>query len=295
MTESLWQLLFGPGPIAWVQQALGLGWPFPFRVISLLGISWGVILALGLSLWLWGREVTYSLVGIVVLQGLTSITLNLFFDTARPSDPSIVKYERVGVGSFPSGHLLTATLVWGWLYVRRCLPFPVVAAIVVGVAVSRLYLGVHYVGDLVGSLVFAVPLLWLYARLWPRARGWLAGRSRRFFTVLAVVPVAAATAAVTVLFPDNPFVWNAAGVMAAAGIALLVEHRRVGLQPPHGAGVRRLLLGLAGITPPLVLWWVTGESAVRVAALCTAAATLWALLAAPALFRRMAPADRIPG
>lgn len=285
MTETLRDFLFGPGPVAWVQQTLGLGWPGAAQVVSLLGISWGVIAALGLSLWLWGREVTYSLVGIVVLQGLSSIVLNLLFNTPRPSHPSIVRYEEIELGSFPSGHLFTTTMVWGWLYVRRCVPFPLLAAIVVAVGVSRLYLGVHFVGDLVGAVVLAAALLWLHGRLWPRARTWLGRRPPVFFTAVAALSAAAAVASVTVLFPSNPFVWHAAGVMATAGGALLVEGRRVRLEPEPAASPRRALVGTAGIVPPLVLWWMAGEEATVVAALCTAAATLWALLAAPALFR----------
>jgi hypothetical protein len=79
----LQELFFGPQPIVFVQQTLGLGWPFPFRVISLLGISWGVILALGLAMWMWGRKAAYSLAGIIVLEALVSLVLNRVFAVER--------------------------------------------------------------------------------------------------------------------------------------------------------------------------------------------------------------------
>jgi membrane-associated phospholipid phosphatase len=173
MPSWLQELFFGPQPIVFVQQTLGLGWPFPFRVISLLGISWGVILALGLAMWLWGRKAAYSLAGIIVLEALVSLVLNRVFAVERPDAASIVKYEHVELGSFPSGHLFTATIVWGWLYASGRVPFAVPAAVVLGVAiVARMYLGVHFLGDVVGAAIFGAALVWLYVRLWPRAQGW---------------------------------------------------------------------------------------------------------------------------
>ena len=51
-----------------------------------------------------------------------------------------------------------------------------------------------------------------------------------------------------------------------------------------------VLLGLAGILPPLVLGWMVGEDAPAVSACATGAATLWVLLATPALARRTSTA-----
>lgn len=287
----LQELFFGPGPIVAVQQTLGLGWPFPFRVISLLGISWGVILALGLSLWLWGRQAVYSLAGIIVVEALVSMVMNRAFSVDRPDAASIVKYEHVAMGSFPSGHLFTATIVWGWLYASGRVPFAVPAAVVVGVATSRLYLGVHYLGDVVGAAVFGAALVWVYARVWPRLHRWLAARPPRFFALLGVGFAATGLIAVLVVFRGNPYVANAAGVLVAGPAALWAERRWVRYDPPAPGAPGRVpvvLLGLAGILPPLVLWWYVGENAPAVSALTTGTAALWALLATPALATRWA-------
>lgn len=292
MPHWLQELFFGPGPIVFVQQTLGLGWPFPFRVVSLLGISWGVILALGLALWLWGREAAYSLAGIIAVEALVSLLLNRAFAVERPDAASIVKYEHVELGSFPSGHLFTATIVWGWLYASGRVRLAVPAAVVLGVGTARLYLGVHYLGDVVGAAVFGAALVWAYARLWPRVRGWLAARPPAFFAALALGFAATGLLGILVVFPSNPYVANAAGVMTAGPAALWAERRWVGWHPPapeRAARLRVVLLGLAGILPPLVLAWHLGESAPALSACATGAATLWALLATPALVRTLIP------
>lgn len=293
----LQELFFGPRPIVFVQQTLGLGWPFPFRVISLLGVSWGVILALGLALWLWGRWAAYSLAGIIVLEALVSMVLNRVFAVERPDAASIVKYEHVELGSFPSGHLFTATILWGWLYASGRVPFVVPAAVVLGMATARMYLGVHYLGDVVGAAVFGAGLVWIYARLWPRLGEWLAARPPRFIALLALGFAGTGLLAVLVIFPSNPYVANAAGVMVAAPAALWAEARWNRYPPPRNGSERlaAVLLGIAGIVPPLVVAWHAGEDAPLIAACATGAATLWALFAAPALARRLAagtPASR---
>lgn len=67
---------------------VGLGWPLPFRLIS-LGIAWGVIRVVGLVLWLWGRTTAYALAAILLLESAS----NLLGSDPRPSAPEIAVYQ----------------------------------------------------------------------------------------------------------------------------------------------------------------------------------------------------------
>lgn len=51
-------LLFGPEPIAAVQRLFGPGCVPFFELVSLLGSNWGVVLGLGIAVWLGGRRAT---------------------------------------------------------------------------------------------------------------------------------------------------------------------------------------------------------------------------------------------
>jgi undecaprenyl-diphosphatase len=71
-------------------------------------------------------------------------------------------FARAGGYSFPSGHTVTAVLTYGLIAAvlargqhgwRRRMPFAVAAAIVVAVATSRVYLGVHYPSDVLGGML----------------------------------------------------------------------------------------------------------------------------------------------
>lgn len=283
-------IFFGPGPIVWTQQTIGPGWAPFFRVATIAGVSWGVIVAVGLGLWLWGRESAYSILGIVVLEALASTAMNQVFFLPRPDAPSIIRYEYLEIGSFPSGHVFTATAIWGWLYFRRWIPAWASGLIITVVAIGRIYLGVHFLGDVVGGFLLGCGLIWIHARVWPRVFGWLRQRDRGFFVALGGVTMLSAFAAVTLLEPDNPYAWDAVGVMLAAPVALTVE-RAIGSERGPNAPQPMLAfgIGLAGVLPFLGLWFRLPESATYMAAATAGAATLWAWSAAPALLTRLPP------
>ncbi len=67
--EPIASFLFGVEPIAWIQHFFGLGHPLPFRIFSLIGDSWGMILVIGLAFWLFGRERLYATCSVVVAGG----------------------------------------------------------------------------------------------------------------------------------------------------------------------------------------------------------------------------------
>ena len=107
-----------------------------------------------------GRSLAiYFLAGVYIME-----LLKLVFDAPRPFqlDPSVLRSsaaaDTAAGASFPSGHALSAMLLWALAasYVRKTW-FSVVAALIVGlVAVSRLYLGVHFPVDVVVGLALGL-------------------------------------------------------------------------------------------------------------------------------------------
>jgi membrane-associated phospholipid phosphatase len=141
------------------------------RVVSylhgVLGISLGAILFAAFLIfksdWFWLK----FLVLVVPCGMLLNVLIKEVVGRARPSfrDPILV----LDTYSFPSGHTTGATLFYGVLaafLVSRIQWWParagvvlVALAIVILVAFSRLYLGVHYLSDVLAA--FAGSVAWL--------------------------------------------------------------------------------------------------------------------------------------
>jgi undecaprenyl-diphosphatase len=126
---------------------------------SILGSS---IMGALLAFWFWRRKAHYWLVVVLVaVPGgmLLNVALKHVFHRARPSleDPLLT----LTTYSFPSGHTAAATVFYGLIacfLLGRVKAWPARAAIVTAcclmvalVALSRMYLGAHYLSDVLAA------------------------------------------------------------------------------------------------------------------------------------------------
>ncbi|MBX3051015.1 MAG: phosphatase PAP2 family protein [Caldilineaceae bacterium] len=137
--------------------------------ITQLGMYGAGLAALGVSLWMWRRHdrmhvwaLWASFGGAVVIN----TALKILFARPRPTifPPLMVEHSY----SFPSGHTIAATALYGFLTLllwhnRQRFYAVLVALTIPLVALSRVYLGVHYPSDVLGAL--AVGIVWL-ALVW---------------------------------------------------------------------------------------------------------------------------------
>lgn len=147
------------------------------RAITELGSSWfAAIVCGGILLWLlWQRRFSTAIAigGVFLLAKLLETGLKLTFERARPS--VVPHLQDAGGYSFPSGHTMTAVITYGLLAAvlvgqlrgrRRYIPPVVAALIILAVGFSRVYLGVHYLTDvLAGTLVAGACLILAIAAL----------------------------------------------------------------------------------------------------------------------------------
>ena len=141
------------------------GGPGPVRVLLVLGALVALVRRrFDLAAWL---------VVLTLVEGVVAPAAKLLLARARPSWPDPITV--VGSTSFPSGHAAAAATaaVALALVARRPVITCVAAALAVAVAASRVFLGVHYLSDVVGGLwLGAVLALATYA-----ATGWVWDRA----------------------------------------------------------------------------------------------------------------------
>jgi membrane-associated phospholipid phosphatase len=138
--------------------AFGVDWLFSPPIAAVI-----VVLA-GAGVWLATRRVrpVVVFVGVTVLPWLGSEVVKLIVRRPRP-DPAALTHPLLSTPpsfSFPSGHtcfalaLCLALLTVAWS--TRARPFLIGAAVVIPVTtgLTRMYLGVHYLTDVVASLAY---------------------------------------------------------------------------------------------------------------------------------------------
>lgn len=164
-----------PGDLAaslWVQ-----GWATPWLdqaalVLRALAAVLGVVIILGglaltLALLRRWREATLA-VATLAASALT-LVLKLLIGRPRPAAPDLRVLEQASSLSFPSGHASSIVLICGLLaylvarHVRsrglRWGAYGLLAALVIAMGASRIYLGVHWLSDVLGGYLLGGFLL----------------------------------------------------------------------------------------------------------------------------------------
>jgi len=134
-----------------------------YEAVTSVGDTVTVLLVVSMVYWYGARRhdvaitMGYSFAALSLVLALKSA-----FGYPRPPE-SVWLIETEGLG-FPSGHATAATVVYGglayahgwWDDLRRALP---VAVLVLAIGVSRVVLGVHYVGDILAGFLLGLVVI----------------------------------------------------------------------------------------------------------------------------------------
>jgi undecaprenyl-diphosphatase len=147
------------------------GWALEVTALGGKVVVWMVVLLSSIFLWNSRHHYSAALLWVAALGGgLLNAALKTAFDRARP-DVFPWRTPHAGLASFPSGHAMSAMVVYGtlaFLVARlaptrflRWLTWAVAATVILLIGLSRVYLGVHYPSDVVAG--FLVGGIWAIA------------------------------------------------------------------------------------------------------------------------------------
>lgn len=222
-----------------------------------------------------------------LVNGVLKVTACAYRPWIR--DASIVPYGNAmttATGySFPSGHSMNGATVFGGVAVRKDMPKVlriVMGAIVVLIAFSRIFLGVHTPQDIIVGALAGLLVMWLVFKLMQ----WIdAHPDKDMLVVFVGVGLAIAVAVYAALKP-YPMDYDAEGKLLVDGakmatdtfkgvgwctaflVGWILERRFVGFSTdvPVITRVTRLAIGLLGfyaislIVLPLIKVWVVGAA-----------------------------------
>jgi membrane-associated phospholipid phosphatase len=172
--ETIWNL-----EISWniFLQSMGTWLVKPMEAISFLGVE--DFLMLLLPALYWCMEITLGLQVAVVLLLSTSVNsaLKMAFHGTRPYwfSPEVRGYGIETSFGMPSNHSQMAVAVWGMIAarIRKTWAWAAAGSIVLLIGISRLYLGVHFLHDVLFGWLLGALLLWLVLRFWKPVAAWV--------------------------------------------------------------------------------------------------------------------------
>jgi len=153
--------------IIWIAENLRHAWLTPIvNCISDLATTGAIMFITSFAYWCWHKRHSRTLLYGVLLSLLANSWLKEIIRECRPPQSLHLATILSGSFSFPSGHAQVAIILWWGLayYVRSKIlsTFFIIMGILIGL--SRPYLGVHYIHDVLvgaglGILILALCLL----------------------------------------------------------------------------------------------------------------------------------------
>jgi len=219
----------------------------PFKALTFLGDQEFFMLFLPLVYWCVDREAGRRLIVLFLLSAFLNSALKELFAQPRPFeyDHRVRRLVAAAGGGLPSGHTQGATVVWGYIgaHWRRPWLWALVAVLMTGIPLSRVYLGVHFPTDLLGGYAAGALVLISYYYLAPRIVGWLQATSLAALLILGgVLPLVLA-----VVFPlDAGNGLRIGASLAGMSVGFLLEQRFVRFETA-GSVWRRLFRYMVGV------------------------------------------------
>jgi len=133
-----------------------------FKVLTNLGSEPVYILIASLIFWCYDRRMGIRAMYVIMFSSYVALLAKNLFGMPRP--PEYLHKVTENDFGFPSGHALVSSGFWGYMGLRiKSSRIIIAGAIAVFlVSLSRIYLGVHYPGDVVGGIVFGLTVAYMF-------------------------------------------------------------------------------------------------------------------------------------
>jgi membrane-associated phospholipid phosphatase len=171
-------------------QNLGAWLEAPMRFFTFLGTENFYLIILPVLYWCVDANLGLRVGVILLFSGSVNEIFKLALHSPRPYWVSAQVKALSSETSFglPSGHAQNAVSVWGMLasHVGKTWAWAVAMLVAFLIGFSRMYLGVHFGGDVLLGWLIGVILLFAVLRLWDSVGNWVTKKSLTVQTALAL-------------------------------------------------------------------------------------------------------------
>ena len=227
----------------------GFGSPFLdeiFKAVTIAGSEPAFILLALLIFWCFSKKTGIRAMYVILFSAFAAILLKNLFRMPRPPG-YLHKIEENGFG-FPSGHAQVSSGFWGYLGCKiqsRWILFAGTIA-VLSISLSRVYLGVHYAGDVIGGIIFGLMVAIISFKLEPVVINKLGklDRSSKYFAAMALPVIMVAIGYMQHMLLMEQLAIGL--VMGSIGVGYLLEEEYVKLENPENNTwrIRRAVMGI---------------------------------------------------
>ncbi|MFX0057477.1 MAG: phosphatase PAP2 family protein [Candidatus Heimdallarchaeota archaeon] len=221
-----------------------------FRYITELG---GTILYLVLFFVIfWGinKTVAKYLLIVYITSNIVNFYAKAIIANERPPESNWILIGASHL-STPSGHAMSSTVVWGYtsMKFKNIMMWVISILIIILVGLSRIYLGVHWFGDVLTGWLFGIAILSLVWILEEPIRDFISRHKIPIFYLILII-IGLILMILTEVFYDSEYNFGTVGgQLIGFGIGFALEERYVNFNINYEPGnkwklILRILIGI---------------------------------------------------
>lgn len=141
-----------------------------FKLVSIIANEALYLIVISISYWCVSKRKAFHMIVMLCFSGYIGIVIKEFLKIPRPYTYDGIQslYEKSAASySFPSTHVQLATTFWGSFMIlcKKRIVWIIGIVFIILVAISRLYLRVHWLSDIIGAVLFSVIVVYLYTKV----------------------------------------------------------------------------------------------------------------------------------
>ncbi len=218
-----------------------------FNIFTILGDDIGIMFIALIIFWCIDKKLGFSAMMVLLAAAIYMHILKSFFFEPRPLEGQ----QRYDSLSFPSGHTLTTYAVWGYLAVRAKNKYLWIAAVVIAIlmGVSRVIIGVHFPGDILGGYIFGTIFLaaLLFCTYHFSSRKKNSGTDFFLRNLIVIVIIFTVIALLVLNFYPSDDATMVTGILAGLIIGRVLEERLVRFKT-DGSAINQIIKLIIGAT-----------------------------------------------